>query len=112
MSHALAAVVLLGGVQRQLAGGGELGRHVGEVVADRLVLPDRLAEASRAPGRRRRASSNAAAADAERPGGHLDAAGLEALHHLREPLALVAAEQRVGRGAVVVEDSSQLSTPL
>src|SRR5919206_443737 len=35
---------LPGRVQDEVAGGGELGRHVGEVVADRLVTPDGLAE--------------------------------------------------------------------
>ena len=45
MSAALAAVVAVGGVAGELAGGGELGGHVGQVVADGLVLPDRLAEA-------------------------------------------------------------------
>src|SRR5271167_2273722 len=39
---ALAAVVTLGGITGQLAGRGQLGRHVGKMVADRLVLPDRL----------------------------------------------------------------------
>src|SRR6202012_3112977 len=40
----LAAVVALGGVTGELTCGGQFGRHVGQVVADRLVLPDRLAE--------------------------------------------------------------------
>src|ERR1700677_4439250 len=42
---ALAAVVTLGGITRQLAGGGEFGCHLGQIVADRLMLPDRLSEA-------------------------------------------------------------------
>ena len=41
--------------------------------------------------------------DAQGAGGDLDAPGLQALHHLGEALALDAAEQAVGRGAVVVE---------
>jgi hypothetical protein len=47
---ARSAVVLRGveslcTVQQHLASGGELGRHVGEMVAYRLVFPDRFAEA-------------------------------------------------------------------
>src|SRR3984957_8871460 len=42
---ALAAVVTLGGITGQLAGCGQLGRHVGQIVTDRLVLPNRLTEA-------------------------------------------------------------------
>ena len=78
-----------------------LRRHVGEQVADGLVLPDRL-RSSRGPGRsaghRRRRPGHP-----DRAAGHLDAARLEPVHHLREALALGPAEQCVGRHAAVVE---------
>src|SRR5450759_3703317 len=42
---ALAGIELARGIEGQLPGGGELGDHLGQVVADRLVLPDRHPEA-------------------------------------------------------------------
>ena len=84
---ALAGLVALGGEQRQLAGGGELGGHVGEVVADRLVAPDRLAERLAVLGVLQGVLERGAA-DAEGPRRHLDPPGLQPAHHLREAAAL------------------------
>src|SRR6201996_859437 len=80
----LTGVVAAGGVQDQLAGGGELGGHVGQVVADRLVLPDRLAERLPLLGVAQGVLERGPA-DAEGPARDLDAAHLQAAHHLREP---------------------------
>src|SRR4029077_19949538 len=86
----------------ELAGRGELGRHVGQVVADGLVLPDRLAE--RLPLLRvARRVLQRGLGHAERPGRDLDPAYLQAAHHLPEPLALEPAQQRAGRDPVVGE---------
>ena len=87
MSQRSPGVVTLGGVQHELPGRGELGGHVGQVVADRLVLPDRLAEAL-ALLRVAQRVLEGGPGDAERPGGDLDAADLQALHHLGEAVAL------------------------
>src|SRR3954468_14349149 len=97
----VAGVGALRGVQDQLPGGGQLRGHVGQVVADRLVLPDRLAEALPLLGVAQGVVERGLA-DPEGARGDLDAAGLEAAHHLPEPAAGVPAEHRGGRHAVVV----------
>src|SRR5258708_3762749 len=89
----LAGLEPLGGVQDELPRGGHLGRHVGQVVADRLVLPDRLSEALPLLGVPQRVVQRGVGAP-QRPRGALDAAGLQTLHHLREALALDTAQQR------------------
>ena len=99
---ALAAVVAVGGVAGELAGGGELGRHVGQVVADGLVLPDRLAEALPLLGVPQRILQRGRR-HAERARRDLNASGLKAFHHLRETLARLAAEDRRRGHAAVVE---------
>ena len=85
-------------VQDELARGGQLGRHVGQVVADRLVLPDRLAEASPAPARtaaRPRARPGRRRARARRPGcGRSPGRASSARSPAPSPLA----EQRGGAG--------------
>ena len=97
-----ARVVRARRVQQQLLGGGQLGRHVGEQVADRLVLPDGLAEAL-AVLRVAHGVLEGGTRDAGGAGGHLDAADLEPLHELREALALHAAEHGGPRHPVVAE---------
>src|ERR1700757_2695482 len=98
----LAAVVALGGIAGELTGGGEFGRHVGEGVADGLMLPNRPPEAlpllcvsQRVLERGRRHSQGA--------GSYLDAACLESLHHLRKALAHAAAQNCRRRQSVVIE---------
>src|ERR1035441_4667207 len=108
---ALAGVVTCRGVQRQEFGRGQLGGHVGQVVADALVLPDRLAERLaflRVPER----VVEGGPAHAEGTGGDLDTAELQALHHLGEPLPLGQAEQAGDRGAVAVEGKLAALHPL
>jgi predicted amidohydrolase len=90
-------------VQDQLPRSRHLGGHVRQVVADRLVLPYRHAEGLpvlRIPQRvvERRAGH------AQSAGRHLNAPGLQALHHLREPATRNAAEHSAGGRAVVIED--------
>src|SRR6202044_2572076 len=92
----------LGGVQDQLPGRGDLGGRIGQVVADRLVLPDRLAEAFALLGVGERVVERGPG-DAQRAGGDLDPPGFQALHHLREAVSLGPAEHRVGGRAVVLE---------
>ena len=99
------------GVEQQQPGRVQLGRHVGQQVADRLVLPDRLAERLALLRVRERVVERGLG-DAHRAGGHLDPADLQARHHLREAAALLAAEQRVAGTRDPSKDSSQLSTPL
>ena len=86
----------------ELAGRGQLGHHVGQVVADRLVFPDRLAERLPLLCVPQRVVQGGLA-DAERAGGDLDPADLQAAHHLPEPLALAPAQQRARRDPVVLE---------
>src|ERR1700730_710184 len=86
----------------QLTRGLERRGHVGEVVADGLVLPNRLAEALPFLGVAQRILQRCPA-DAERPAGDLDATDLQSAHHLREPATLVTAQQRGRRRAKVVE---------
>src|SRR5699024_5594745 len=100
--HPRSGIIGTGRVEDELAGRFELRRHHRELVAHRLVLPDRLAHRfaflrvlHRIIERRLR--------DAEGPGGDLDAADLEALHHLLEPDALGLAEQLRLRLAKVPE---------
>src|SRR3954447_1290469 len=88
------------------AGGLELGRHVGELELDRLVLGDRLAEGlpflAIAEGQ-----LEGALADADAAGGDVDPADLERVHHLHEALAdsrVLAAEDALGRALVAVVD--------
>ncbi len=99
---ALTAVVLLRRVARQLPRGGELGGHLRQVVADGLVLPDRLAEAL-ALLRVGERILERGGRDTQGAGGDLQTTGLESLHHVGEALAGLAAEDRVGGDAVVVE---------
>ena len=99
--------------QHQLAGGGQLGGHVGQVVADRLVPPDRLAERLAVLRVRAARPRTRPAPTPSGPRGHLDAAGLQAAHHLGEARALDAAEQRRRRHRGSRRSTtSQLSTPL
>src|SRR6185312_3580103 len=90
---ALAAVVAFGGVAGQLAGRGQLGRHVGQVVADRLVFPDRLAEALPLLGVGQRIVEGRGG-HPQCPGCDLNTARLKAFHHLRKALARIAAQNR------------------
>src|SRR4051794_35218137 len=76
------------------AGGLDLGRHIGELELDRLMLGDRLAEGlallAVAQG-----ELEGALGDADAAGGDIDATDLERVHHLHEALAnprLLAAE--------------------
>src|SRR5436190_15000755 len=85
-------------------GGLDLGRHVGELELDRLVLGDRLAEglALLAVAQRQLQGT---LGDADAAGGDVDPANLERVHHLHEALAdprLLAAEHAPGRAAVAV----------
>ena len=102
MSARRPRVDAVGGVVVELLAGGDLGRHVGEQVADRLVLPDRHAERLPFLGVAQRVVERRPG-DADRPAGDLDPAGLEPGHHLAEALALDAAEQGVARHVAVVE---------
>ena len=108
MSQRSPAVVALGGVAGELAGGGELGGHVGQVVADGLMLPDRLAETLPLLGVGQRILQRRGR-HAQRPRRHLDAAGLQALHHLGEALPGRPAEHRRRRHPAVVETSVRSS---
>src|SRR6476646_6102382 len=92
----------------------DLGRHVGELELDRLVLGDRLAEGlallAVAEGQLERPLG-----DADAAGGDVDAADLERVHHLHEALAdagLLAAEHPLGRAAVAVVDQLGRLAPL
>src|SRR5699024_2834028 len=86
----------------ELAGRGLLRRHVREQVADRLMLPDLLAEALPLLRVTHRVLERGPA-HTDRPRGHLDPADLQAPHHLGEPLALDPAEQRRTRNPHPVE---------
>src|SRR5664280_2712062 len=97
-----AQVVAACGVQGQLSGRGQSGRHVGKVVADRLVLPDGFAEGLALLGIRQ-GILRCCRGDTQRTGGDLDPTDLQAAHHLREPLAFLATEQAHGRDPEVVE---------
>ena len=103
--------MLVGRVEHQQPGGVHLGRHVGQQVADRLVLPDRLAERLALLGVGERVVEGRLG-DADRAGGDLHPAELQAGHELGEAAPLLAAEQR-GRPAPAspAKDSSQDSTP-
>src|SRR4051812_29757329 len=88
------------------AGGLDLGRHVGELELDRLVLGYRLAERlallAVAQG-----ELEGALGDADAAGGDVDAADLQGVHHLHEALAdssLLPAEHPLGWTAVAVVD--------
>ncbi len=92
----------------------DLGRHVGELELDRLVLGDRLAEGlallAVAEGQ-----LQGPLGDADAAGGDVDAAHLERVHHLHEALAdpgLLAAEDPLGRAAVAVVDELGRLDPL
>src|ERR1700710_472 len=88
------------------AGGLDLGRHVGELELDRLVLGDRLAEGL-ALLRVAQGELEGALGDTDTAGGDVDAADLERVHHLAEALAdagLLAAEDALGRALVAVVD--------
>src|SRR5260221_968439 len=84
----------------------DLGRHVGELELNRLVLGDRLAEGlallAVAEGQLQRPLSDA---DAAR--GDVDPANLERVHHLHEALAdsgLLPSQDTLGRAAVAIVD--------
>src|SRR6185295_7054148 len=103
---ALARVLHPRRLARKEASGLDLGRHVGELELDRLVLGDRLAEGlallAVAEG-----ELQGALGDADATGGDVDAADLERVHHLDEALAdprLLAAQHALGRAAVAVVD--------
>src|SRR3954471_9376364 len=96
-----AAVVDLRGVQRELSRGLYFRRHRCEQVTDRLMLPDLLAERF-ALLRIANGVVDGRLRDADGAGGDLDTAELEAAHHLREALSLLATEKRVGGRAVPV----------
>ncbi len=103
---ALAGVLHPRRLAGQQAGRLDLGRHVGELELDRLVLGDRLAEGlallAVAEGQLERALG-----DADAAGGDVDAADLERVHHLHEALpdaGLLAAQHPLGRAAVAVVD--------
>jgi Cu(I)/Ag(I) efflux system membrane protein CusA/SilA len=85
-------VEAVGGVVVELLGGCDLGRHVGEQVAHRLMLPDRHPERLAFSGIPKcvveRRSRNA-----DRTTGDLDSADLESGHHLRETQALTLSEE-------------------
>ena len=74
-------------------------RHVGELVLDRLVLRDRLARTSRAPGRTGSRPRTRHAPTPTAAGGDVDAPDLERAEDevLTAAEALVAAEHAVGR---------------
>src|SRR4051794_5445641 len=83
--RALAGVLHPRGLEREQAGGLDLGGHVGELELDRLVLRDRLAE-RRALLRVAQGEFERALADAHAARGDVHAADLERVHHLREAL--------------------------
>src|SRR5665811_474361 len=99
---ALTGVELPSGEQGQLPGGGELGDHLGQVVADRLVLPDRHPEALALLGVLQRVLE-CGASHSQGATGHLQSADLEPAHHLGEAGALGLAEQRRHRNAHLLE---------
>jgi len=72
------------------------------LTADGLVLPDRYPEALPLLGVAQRVVERGLR-DAHRPGRDLDAADLQALHHLCEPTARRATEQRPGWCVVVIK---------
>src|SRR5690606_3831754 len=100
---AFAGVLGAGGVDQHLVGGLDLDGHVGEAELDGLVVGDGLAERAAllgvADGEFEGAQGDAAAA-----GGDVDAADLDAVHHLVEAAAGGAAEDLAGGGAVAAED--------
>jgi hypothetical protein len=84
-----------GGVDHERVRGLDLGGHLGELELDRLVLGDRLAEGGALLGVLD-GELEGADRDAAGAGGDVDAADLDAVHHLVEALAatLLAAEDR------------------
>ena len=84
-------------------GGLDLGRHLRETEQDRLVLRDRLAERLALLGVGD-AELEGPVGDAARPRRDVDAAHLDAVHHLVEALARLAAEDLLGTDPVALED--------
>ena len=82
-------------LQRQQARGLDLGRHVGELELDRLVLGDLLAEGL-ALLRVAQRQLERALGDAHAAGGDVHAADLERVHHLREALVEARPPRRRG----------------
>src|SRR5665647_2714365 len=99
---ALARIELARGIEGQLPGGGELGDHLGQVVADRLVLPDRHPEALPLLGVPQGVLERGAP-HSQGATRHLQPADLEPAHHLGEAGALKMAEQRRHRHAHLLE---------
>src|SRR3954465_15535150 len=97
------AIEPLRGVRGQQPGRLHPGRHVGDEIADRLVLPDRLAERLALLGVTGRIRERGLG-HPHRPRGHLDPADLQPPHHLLPSHARLAAEHRAGRHPHPVED--------
>ena len=97
----------------QVLGGLDARRHVGELELDRLVVADRLAEGDALLGVLQ-GQLEGPHGRAEAAGRDVDAAGLDAGHHLVEALvdAGLAAEHRRGRTRWPSKTSSVDSTPL
>ena len=109
---ALARVLHPGGLDHHRVGGLDLGRHLGEPEQDRLVLGDLLAEGLALLGVGD-AELEGPVGDAAAAGRDVDAADLDAVHHLVEALAGLAAEDLVGaRSRWPSKISSVVSTPL
>src|SRR5213080_1339242 len=98
--HALAAVLHRGGLPGQEPGRLDLGRHVGELQLDRLVLADRLAERPSLLGIADGVLEGRLG-DADGACGDVDASHLEPAHHLREAAALDAAHEIPGHAEVL-----------
>src|SRR5579875_112506 len=99
---AVPAVELFRGIPRELPRSRQLGSHVGQIVADRLMFPDRppealpllgIAEGVLKRGRR----------DTQCPRRDLNTSGLKTFHHLPKATAGYATEDRRCRHPVVVE---------
>src|SRR4051794_5227391 len=104
--RALAGVLQARGLAGEEASGLDLRGHVRELELDRLVLRDRLAERL-ALLRVAQRELERALGDAHTPGGNVDASDFQRVHHLAEALVeagLLAAEDAVGRAAVVAVD--------
>src|SRR5699024_7937305 len=90
--HPSTRIIGTSSVKDELTGRFELRRNHGELIAYRLMLPDRLAHRLPLLGVLHRIIE-LGLRNPERPGSDLDATDLQALHHLLESHALDLAEQ-------------------